>query len=282
MSRQLRVVFPGAVYHVMSRGNGGEWIFDGGDDWTALLTRLEGAVERYGLVVHGYCLMHNHYHLLVETPRGNLSIGMRHLNGGYAAGFNRRRARVGHVFQGRFKAVLVEKDAHLLEAIRYLALNPVRTERPLCERPEDWRWGSYRVALGLAPRPHWLTCDWTLSRFGATYPTARRRLKAFVDLAGGREWTPQGIYFGSDPFIRSTADGLGPIPEIPRSHWQPLRPPLEEFFATQTDPILTAYRDHGYTMRELAEHLDCHYATISRRLRRTEANLRRNGSSRPD
>lgn len=263
----------------MARGNAGEWIFDGAVEWALLLELLGEAVERYGVVVHGYCLMHNHYHLLIETPRGNLSIVMRHLNGGYATAYNRRRGRVGHVFQGRFKAVLVEKDAYLLETVRYLALNPVRTARPLCEHPEDWPWGSYRAALGLAPRPKWLTCDWTLTRFGSTYPVARQRLKAFVDLARGPEWAPSnGIYFGSDPFIRSKTEGLAPIPEIPRSHWQPLRPSLEELFATAADPILTAYREYGYSMRELAEHLGCHYATISRRLRRAEERLRLDGN----
>jgi putative transposase len=257
----------------MSRGNAGQWIFDAAEDWSSLLCSLEEAVDRYRWIIHGYSLLNNHYHLLVETPRGNLSIGMRHINGAYATRFNRSRDRVGHVFQGRFKSVLIEKDAHLLETIRYLALNPVRTEKPLCERPEQWQWGSYRAALGLAARPPWLNCDWTLAQFGPTYQVARARLKRFVDSALADEapaHRPAGIYFGSEPFIQSATANLTQIPEIPRSHWQPLRPELERIFATSPEPLLTAYHDYGYTLRELAEHLDCHYATVSRHLRRAE------------
>jgi REP element-mobilizing transposase RayT len=266
-------VFPGAVYHVIARGNNKQRIFHGPGDWNAFLELVETAVERYAWIVYGYCLMHNHYHLLIETPRGNLSIGMRHLNGRYASGYNRRRDHVGHVFQGRFAAILVEKDSHLLETVRYIALNPVRTREPLCERPEEWPWSSYAATLGLAPSPPWLASDWVLAQFAEDRATARARLKAFVDeglLASAEpESWPAGIYSASEQYVRARTADLQPIAEIPRAHWQPLRPTLGEIFADAGDAIGTAYRDYGYTMREIAEHLGCHYTTISRRLQRS-------------
>jgi putative transposase len=272
MSRPLRVLFPGAVYHVMSRGNERRRIYRDAADRLEFLDQLALAIERYGLLCHGYCLMGNHYHLLLETPRANLPIAMRHLNGCYTRSFNTRWHRVGHLFQGRYRAVLTEKDAHLLENVRYIALNPTRTEPPLCGQPEAWPWSSYRALLGLGPQPRWLTVGWVLAQLARDYGNARLRLKAFVDegLTTQQQPLPGGIYFAAEEFIRDKTAGLKPIPEIPRSHWQPLRPTLEEIFTTASDPITSAYREYGYTLREIAEHLGCHYATVSRRLRKSE------------
>ena len=270
--RALRVLFPGAVYHVTSRGNARQPIFLDAADRMQFLKLLQVAIERYGWICHGYCLMGNHYHLLIETPRGNLPIGMRHLNGCYSQSFNRRWQRVGHLFQGRYKAVLVEKLPYLLELIRYAALNPMRTEPPLCAAPELYAWSSYRILLGLAPRPAWLTVDWVLAQFGDDYEAARTRLRAFVDEARGmgEEDAIDGIYFGSERFIAEKVVDVGPIPEIPRAHWQPVRPPLDAIFETVDEPILAAYREYGYTLKEIGAHLGCHYQTVSRRLRQGE------------
>ena len=274
MARPLRVLYPGAVYHVTARGNERRAIFEDDVDRHTFLDQLALAVGRHGLVCHGYCLMGNHYHLLVETPRANLPAGMRHLNGCYAGSFNRRRGRVGHLLQGRYKAELVEKHAYLLALIRYIALNPVRSEPPLGAAPEEYKWSSYRYALGLATRPPWLTVDWVLAQFGDDYGRARARLRAFVE-AGRSEEAPAavgGIYVGGEEFVRAASSRLGPIPEIPREQWQPLRPELEEIFggAGASDPVAVAYRTYGYTLREIAAYLGCHYATVSRRLRRSE------------
>ena len=140
MARPLRIEFPGAVYHVTSRGNERKAIFRDDQDRKTFLDTLKDVTRRYNWLCHAYCLMDNHYHLLIDTPNGNLSIGMRQLNGVYTQGFNKRHGRVGHLFQGRFKAVLVQKDNHLLEACRYVVLNPVRAER--VQRPEEWIWSS--------------------------------------------------------------------------------------------------------------------------------------------
>lgn len=255
-----------------SRGNERKLIYRDDDDRLEFLDQVALAVGRYGLVCHGYCLMGNHYHLVLETPRANLPVVMRHVNGRYTRSFNRRRDRVGHLFQGRYRAVLVEKDAHLLAIVRYVALNPTRTRRPLRERPEQWPWSSYPAMLGLAPKPPWLSIDWVLAQFGSSYELARPRLKAFVDDGLDRPAPPagDGIYFASHELVRAKTSALGPIPEVPRAHWQPLRPTLDEIFAAATDPIHTAYRDYGYTLREIADHAGCHYSTISRRLHNSE------------
>ena len=167
MSRPLRVLFPGAVYHVTARGNDRSPIYRCSGDRLAFLHQLARAVDRYGVICHAYCLMGNHYHLVLETPRPNLPIVMRHVNGCYTRAFNAKEGRVGHLFEGRYRAVLVEKDAHLLEIVRYVALNPTRTRPVLCERPEEWAWSSYPALLGAVATPGWLTHDWVLGQFGA-------------------------------------------------------------------------------------------------------------------
>ena len=138
MVRPLRLEFPGAVYHVTSRGNAREPIFADERDRAGYLAVLGSAVARHNWLCHAYCLMGNHYHLLVETPDGNLSLGMRHLNGVYTQEYNRRHGRVGHVFQGRFKAIVVDRDSYLLELCRYVVMNPLRAG--MVESPDDYRW----------------------------------------------------------------------------------------------------------------------------------------------
>jgi REP-associated tyrosine transposase len=128
MARPLRLEFPGAIYHLTGRGNARQKIFFADPDRELFLDTFGGVVSRYGWICHAYCLMANHYHLLVETPKANLSLGMRQLNGVYTQAFNRRHKRVGHLFQGRFKAILVEKESYLLELCRYIVLNPVRVK----------------------------------------------------------------------------------------------------------------------------------------------------------
>ena len=146
MARPLRIEFAGAVYHVTARGDGQEDIYLGDDDRRLFLEVLGEVCERFDWVVHAYCLMDNHYHLLVETPNANLAKGMRQLNGVYTQAFNRGHARVGHVFQGRYKAILVQKESYLLELARYIVLNPVRAR--MVRSAKDWPWSSYRSTAG--------------------------------------------------------------------------------------------------------------------------------------
>ena len=136
MARPLRLEFAGALYHVTSRGNERKPIFLDETDFDGFSQILSEVCERYNWVIHSYCLMNNHYHLLVETPDANLSKGMRQLNGVYTQWFNRKQRRVGHLFQGRYKAILVEKDAYLLELSRYIILNPIRAH--MVDNLSEW------------------------------------------------------------------------------------------------------------------------------------------------
>ena len=274
MARPLRIEFPGAVYHVTSRGNARQDIAADDQDRSVFLTLLAHVIDRFGWRCHAYCLMDNHYHLLIETPRPNLSQGMRQLNGRYTQTSNRRHHRVGHLFQGRFTAILVEKDAHLLELCRYVVLNPVRAK--MVTHPRLWRWSSYRATAGELAPPCWLTIDWTLTQFWSRQREAQTRYRQFVaeGREGPRPWEQlQGqIYLGSDEFIaQHQPDRV--IREIPRRQTQASRPSLRVLFARKQAParlIRDAYRRHGYRLAEIADHLGVHYATVSRHLKQAE------------
>jgi putative transposase len=151
MARQLRTDFPGAVHHVTSRGNERRPIFFDDRDREMFLAFLGQAVKRFGWSVTAFVLMTNHFHLLVQTPEAGLSKGMHWLNTKYVGWFNRRHERVGHLYQGRFKAILVEKETYFMEVLRYVVLNPLRAR--MVERPEDYRWSSYRATAGLERAP---------------------------------------------------------------------------------------------------------------------------------
>jgi len=164
MARPLRIEFPGAVYHLTARGNARQNIFLDDEDRLRFLNVLERVVSRFHLALYAYCLMDNHYHLLLETREANLSRAMRQLNGVYTQGFNRRHGQVGHVLQGRFKAILVDRDAYLLELCRYVVLNPVRAKST--RKPDSYRWSSYRATAGRAAVPWFLAVDSVLAQFG--------------------------------------------------------------------------------------------------------------------
>jgi putative transposase len=186
----------------MSRGNRGQDIFLAPTDFERFLSMLDRVAARRGWVGHAYCLLPNHYHVVMETSAANLSLGMQWLNGAYAQAFNRIHGYRGHLFQGRFHSVLVESDWHLIELSRYLALNPVRAL--LCNRPEEWPWSSYASVAGLVrPRP-FVAPQRVLQSFGRTPDLARARFVDFVDdaplLAGHTGPTgPLGHAPGSDP-----------------------------------------------------------------------------------
>ena len=274
MARPLRIEVPHAIYHVTSRGNARQKIVRHDGDRRRFLTLLAQVTDRFGWLCHAYCLMDNHYHLLIETPRPNLSQGMRQLNGTYTQAFNRRHHRVGHLFQGRFKAILVEKEAHLLELCRYVVLNPVRAH--LVRRLEQWKWSSYQATAGREPAPPYLTVNWILGQFGGRLRAAQRAYQKFV-AEGHQDPSPWDklrgqIYLGDDDFIaKHQPDRV--INEVPRQQTQAYRPSLRQLFARPSHrerSVLKAYRQYGYRLREIAEHLEVHYATVSRHLRRAE------------
>ena len=221
MARPLRLTFPGAVYHVMSRGHERAVVFRDDKDRERLLRVIGAVAGELGWVVHGYCLMDNHFHILIETPRGNLPTGMRSINSRYAQGFNRSHRRRGHLFEGRYKAVLVQKDTHLLELLRYVVLNPVRAK--MTRTPEAWPWSSYRATAGLTTGPAWLTVDWTLGVFARTKAAARLRFRRFVAAGRGArsplEDVEGQIYLGDAKFVeglREKSARWSEVDEIPR------------------------------------------------------------------
>jgi REP element-mobilizing transposase RayT/predicted DNA-binding protein (UPF0251 family) len=279
MARPLRVEFPGAIYHVTSRGNAREDIFLDDTDRRQLLDVLAKVVSRFHWACHAWCLMPNHYHLVIETPEANLALGMRQLNGVYTQRFNRRHKRVGHVFQGRYKAIVVDRDAYLLELCRYVVLNPVRAG--LVDEAQEWPWSSYRATVGLAPTIVPLYTDWLLSQFRSSRKTAIKRYIRFVSdgMSGGKSvWKHlrQQIYLGDDAFVERIKLKFvrsGPLTEVPRAQWKPSGKSLEEYAAASMDrheAMARAYLEGGYRMNEIAARFGVHYATVSRAVKKYE------------
>ena len=205
MTRPLRIEYPGAVYHVTSRGDRREPIAVDDEDRERFLAVLDQAFERFDAHAFAYCLMGNHYHLVIRTQQGNLSRLMRHINGVYTQTFNRRHQVAGHLFQGRFKAILVDTDSYLLEVCRYVDLNPVRAN--MTDHPGDYAWSSYGALTGAVPPPPWLD---TATVYAQLSPAKQRDLAArdyaeFVGQGRGvRLWDDalrQQIYLGDDAFI---------------------------------------------------------------------------------
>jgi putative transposase len=275
MTRPLRICIPGGIYHVIARGNDRGVIYLDDADRFAFLRTLAHVVDRFGWLCHAYCLMGNHFHLVVETPRPNLPSGMRQLNGRYAQGFNDRHGRCGHVFQARYRSILVQKDGHLLALCRYVVLNPVRAG--LCRDPGAYFWSSYRATAGRAAAEPFLVTDWILGTFSATRNSAQERYRAFV-AEGGTDALGamvRGERLGDTKLLTERFGHDPPIAEIPRVQVDPLPPTLAQIFAGDSRaPVLAAYCRHGYTLRAIAEHLGCHYSTVSRRLRREEDRMR--------
>ena len=227
MARPLRLEFAGACYHVTARGDRQEPIFEDDGDRITFLDLLAKEVLQQGWVLYAFCLMDNHYHLLLETPEPNLVQGMRRLNGVYTQAFNRRHRRVGHVLQGRYKSILVDKDAYLLELCRYVVLNPVRAKT--VASVEDWHWSSYLPTVGKLPCPPWLAADKVRGLFGSG-AAARKAYERFV-AQGLKQPSPwenlQGqIYLGSEAFRSRVQKRIsGNVPRgMSRRQFAPSRP----------------------------------------------------------
>jgi putative transposase len=202
MPRPLRTQFEGALYHVTDRGNNKQAIFRRARDRHRFLDILEEVVQETGWLCYAYCLMRNHFHLLIETPLANLSKGMQLLLGHYAPYFNHTHNRVGHVFQGRYHNVLVEKEAYFLEVNRYVELNPVRAG--ICESPEEYPWSSFLVTAGQREYPAFVRSDKVLAHFGADLQKAKAAYVEYVREGIGRPlWDrlKEDRYLGSDEFI---------------------------------------------------------------------------------
>jgi REP element-mobilizing transposase RayT len=273
--------FAGALYHVTSRGDRREAIYLDESDRGAWLEVLGNVCERFNWVVHAYCQMTNHYHLLVETVDGNLSNGMRQLNGIYTQYFNRRHGLVGHLYQGRYKAILVQKETYLLELTRYVVLNPLRAA--MVKSPENWPWSSYRAMIGEAHVPQWLDVDWLLAQFGRQREKAIGAYRQFV-MEGKGLPSPLGqaqhqLLLGDEAFVERYKQDKKPeeLREVSKAHRRSLALSLDEYrqrYPTRNEAMAWAYLSGAYTMSEIGAHFDVHYMTVSRAVRRFEQQLR--------
>jgi len=258
MARPLRLEFAGACYHLTARGNRQEPIFDDDGDRLAFLDLLGKEVLQQGWKLYAFCLMGNHYHLLLETPEPNLVRGMRRLNGVYTQAFNRRHDRVGPVLQGRYKSILVDKQSYLLELCRYVVLNPVRAG--MVASVEAWHWSSYLPTAGKLPCPPWLAAETVLDWFGEG-ASARKAYMRFVVQGLGQPSPWQSlkgqVYLGSDTFhaqMQKRLAGLSPK-GIPRRELHPIRPSVQAIVQTVAEvhgikPTMVLKRQSGSAYKQ--------------------------------
>src|SRR5579885_1371273 len=289
MPRPKRIHYEGAVYHVTSRGNERRKIVVDDQDRWEFIRVLAEAIEEEDVVCHAWVLMDNHYHLMLETPHANLSRAMWHLNGIYTQKFNRKHHRTGHLFQGRFKAIVVEKDVYLKELSRYVVLNPVRAK--MVKTPGDWKWSSYRATAGLEKREKWLETGWLLGQFGKTEKQAYRGYREFVAQGVGLQESPweelySRVYLGKEKFLRKVHE-VGKRHrnlDVPKYQKEVLRQVPEkllgrigEVFGEKPEEILRAgrrrskarlaavyllKRESGLTLKELGKRMGVGFSAV--------------------
>ena len=271
MARPLRIEYPGALYHITSRGDRREAIYLDDEDRRRFLELLGEVCHRFRWRIHAYCLMSNHYHLVAETLEGNLSRGMRQLNGVYTQRFNRRHGHVGHVFQGRYKTIVVQKDAYVLELSRYVVLNPVRAR--LVAEASAWPWSNYRATSGAEPAPVWLEMDWLWSQFA---PDRRQAVRAYGQFVGegvgaGSPWCEvrNQSFLWDERFVsrlraEKRPEGLREIPQRQRQVLSKTLVQYQQEFPCRDEAMARAYYSGAYTMKEIGDFFGVHYMTVSR------------------
>ncbi len=279
MARPIRLEFAGALYHVTSRGDRQENIYEDDTDRKSFLSLLQQIAKDYNWLIHAYCLMDNHYHLIVETPDGNLSKGMRQLNGVYTQITNRYHKKVGHVFQGRYKAILVQKENYLLELARYVVLNPVRAR--MVKSAEDWPWSSYRKTAGMKSEVQWVSTEWLLAAFASKLGDAQKKYRVFVgqgkNQASPWESLKNQVFLGSEDFVGQLLDNIDKekdLSEIPKSQRKKKPNELswyEEHSKTRNEGILLSYASGGYSMKQIGDYYHLHYSRVSRILKEAKA-----------
>lgn len=275
MARKYRIQFRGAIYHVMSRGVRKNTIFIDDVDRRKFLRLLGETVARYGCLCFAYCLMSNHFHLVIQTPRANISRSMQYLNSQYAKFFNWRHRYRGHAYEGRFEGPLIEDGYYLGNAVAYVARNPVAAL--LVKDAAHWKWSSYRATVGKCACPTFLTIDWLKQLFQAENVTASRRLFAAAVHKDDRDTDIEGVVNGGEEFrhaVKKVINATLYRAQLPRSFRTIAQPPLNELFdgtrkCDRRSVILRAHVVHGYQMSEIARYLDLHPTTISRIVNRT-------------
>ncbi|MDX8411987.1 MAG: transposase [Mariprofundaceae bacterium] len=276
MARPLRIEVEGGLYHVTSRGDRREAIYEDHEDRQKFLTILGDVIGQMRWFCYGYCLMDNHYHLLIETPDCNLAKGMRQLNGIYTQASNRRHGRCGHLFQGRYKSIMVDAEAHLLELSRYVVLNPVRAG--MAADPSDWPWSSYSGTAGKAKAPDWLAADRLLAHFAKQPAAARRRYAAFVLDGIGRKSIWQGlnrqVFLGDDDFVTRMQASMATrgrdvnIPQLQQRSPPPTLAQIAAKYGFRDEAMVAAHATGEYSYARIAEHFGVHFTTVGRIVRK--------------
>lgn len=286
MARPLRLHIPGVACHIFARGTAKQCIFEDDADHLRFLDRLGRSLNRYAVDCLAYCLLWNHYHLLLVPHQHPVSRVMQHVNSAYCQGFNRRHERVGHVLQGRFGCRLVDDDSYLLAALRYIAMNPV--EAGQVERPEDWRWSSYRALVGLEAIPAFLAADRVWRAFNAAdSESGRQRLLSFVAAGDPGRDIMTTLLCGGENLARTVGPMLEPhrrTADFVYAERFATRPTLDRIFdgaatfSEKQDAARTAFSEHAYTLKEIGAFADRATGTVWSWIRRSESRL---GSSLP-
>lgn len=285
MSRRRRVQYPGAVYHVMARGNRKSSIFEDDIDRARFLHLLGQVADRYAFLIYGVCLMDNHYHVIAATPRGQLSDAMRFVNGVYAQASNRRHCRTGHLFEARFRSLVVQQESYLKRVARYVALNPVRAH--IVTGPEAWPWSTYPATAGLEPSPAWLSLDWIEWAFDTTDRIeAQKRYREYVNNPTARRFSvpERGTAIGSQGFVdeiarvanRRKTDRRIPLGDrvAPRPALEVLLSSGEQDRGLRAPSAYRAFARYGYRQSDIARHLGVDPSTVSKWIRRVSREIR--------
>jgi len=293
MARSLRIQYAGAFYHVTSRGNERKDVFKSKTDREKFLSYLKTATDRYDARIHVYCLLSNHYHLLLETPSANLSQIMRHINGAYTTYFNRKHQRSGHLFQGRYKAILVDADEYATHLSRYIHLNPVRAG--MVSDPKDYHWSSYQYYISRKKAPQWLVSDFVLNFFSLKKSAARKRYCEFVSALVEQEYeSPLSEVFAStilgslefvqdiqEKYITSAKNDR----DVPALRKLSRRKTVEEIHAaveaelgnnqqmTRKVALYICHRYSGRKLKDIGQYFSIGESAVSQSSRRLEATL---------
>jgi putative transposase len=286
MSRPVRIEFPGAIYHITSKGSKGQTIFRDREDRAVFLNILDNVVSRFSWLVHSYVLMDEHFHLVVEVLEANLSKGMRQLNGVYTQHYNRRHHEDGPIFHGRFKSVLFEKNTYLLPVCRHVVLNPVRLGTP--SQLNRYRWSSFRATTGTTKTPSFLHTSDLLAEFSKQDKVSRQKFREYVEDGIGCDSPLQErsnqVLLGSAKFVREMQPVLQGVKIVKRGPKQARRRrSLSALFRTvdtkarseRNELIRRAYLEYGYTLMDIGEHLGLHYTTVSKIVNAGIANRKR-------
>src|SRR5262245_37584179 len=281
MARPLRVHIPGALYHVMSRGNARQEIFLGAADYERFLAGFAHVSARFAVRCRAYCLMPNHFHLLLEPNQFEIWRLMQQLNSSYCQAFNLRHGRVGHVLQGRYKAFLIDKELYYRRVLRYIVLNPVRAR--LVVHPGQWRWSSYLATAGFIEPPSWLALDDVWRIFHSDDGQRAQRIYDELvchELSRGTK-VPRPVAVASDQFAVRIMDAVAPHQDIDDHRYAErfaVRPPLD-ILLTANDmggrdvAIREAFEYYGYTLKQIGQAIGRHPSTVWRRIRRVGGGL---------